>query len=422
MRRIITLCLVAMTFATLSAQAQTDNKSMSSMQNTSEMESVNPRMKEKNYNRWSVNLNGGYNVAVGPFTSGYYSARDNYFKNPSFNHVDINVRRMFSTKVGLMAVIGYDRFYNDGISLPFKNYMYTASLQGVLNVHRALNWEEFTNTFGLQVHFGPGFTFLKPQVIGQTFDALQFDNIYTINSGVTLLVKVSDRLALNLDYTINKNFSHNVTIDGKSEVNLIDNRTGIMHNASIGATFYLGKKEKHADWYWENTFQSKDDLLARVNELEAKLKDGNNNGFPDLYENYVNNKIDNSKVVNNGDKNTSNSDAKNMINSQFVNVFFDFDQTKISTGSISAINFLIKYLNENPNAKVDVIGYADELGNKDYNMRLSETRAKNVAEMLVRSGIAESRLNVMYKGEDNSVPKESSLARQLVRRVVFKVE
>ena len=110
-----------------------------------------------------------------------------------------------------------------------------------------------------------------------------------------------------------------------------------------------------------------------------------------------------------------------MINGQYVIVFFDFDETRITPGSISAINFLIKYLNSNPNASVDVIGYADELGDFNYNINLSKRRAERVMEMIVRSGVDAKRLRLVVKGEDNSVPKESKLARQLVRRVAFKV-
>jgi OOP family OmpA-OmpF porin len=111
-----------------------------------------------------------------------------------------------------------------------------------------------------------------------------------------------------------------------------------------------------------------------------------------------------------------------MINSQYVNVFFDFDETRITTGTVSAINFLIKYLNVNPNSNAEVIGYADEFGDFEYNIRLSRKRAEQVIEMIVRSGINANRLKLVVKGEDNSVPKESELARQLVRKVAFKVD
>ena len=61
---------------------------------------------------------------------------------------------------------------------------------------------------------------------------------------------------------------------------------------------------------------------------------------------------------------------------KYVNVFLTFDETRITPGSISAINFLIKYLNANPNANVDVIGYADELGDFNYNINLSKEEPK----------------------------------------------
>ena len=73
-----------------------------------------------------------------------------------------------------------------------------------------------------------------------------------------------------------------------------------------------------------------------------------------------------------GDNNYSLAQMKNMINGQYVNVFFDFDETRITTGTISAINFLIKYLNANPKANAEVIGYADEYGDYQYNINLQE--------------------------------------------------
>jgi OOP family OmpA-OmpF porin len=393
------------------------------------IDTLNPRSIEKNYNRWSVNLNGGFNAPVGPFTKGYHSATSDYLTDPTFNRLDLNVRRMFNTKFGVKLVFAYDKFSSAGTSIPFDNYMISTSFQGVLNVHRALNWEEFTNTFGLQLHFGPGLSFLESPVsqsATNTYnpDALSFDNIYSIVSGATVLIKVSDRVAVNINYSMNKNFSHHKNLDGRTNVDLVANRTGVIHNATAGLTVYLGKKEKHADWYWENKVDPLQELLARINLLETELQDSNNDGVPDAMDTIIDSRFDNiqnSINVMAGDVNVTNSEARNMINSQYVNVFFDFDKSTISTGTISAINFLIKYLNDNPKATVDVIGYADELGNTDYNLRLSETRAKNVAEMIVRSGISSSRLTVITKGEDNSVPKESSLARQLVRRVVFKV-
>jgi OOP family OmpA-OmpF porin len=163
-----------------------------------------------------------------------------------------------------------------------------------------------------------------------------------------------------------------------------------------------------------------------VVDTKGRAVDLNNNGVPDELESYINNTYGDLKAtVNNlvaGDNNYSNAQMRSMINGQYVNVFFDFDETRITTGTISAINFLIKYMNANPNTNAEVIGYADEFGNFDYNVDLSRRRAQRVMEMIVRSGIDAKRLKLVVKGEDASVPKDSKLARQLVRRVAFKVD
>lgn len=431
MYKTIVFCLIMATSFSVTAQdVNKVNYSKSQERDSSTLDSLNPRFKtKKNYNRWSVNVNGGFNAPVGPFTTGYHSATADYLTDPNFNHLDFNVRKMFNTKFGLMWVVAYDKFSSAGNSIPFNNRMFSTSLQGVINIHRALHWEEFTNTFGLQMHFGPGLTFLEAQEIRPVTSTyipkkFAFDNIYSIVSGATVLIKVSDRFAFNMDYTMSKNFSHHLNLDGRTKVDLAANRTGIVHTATAGATLYLGKKDKHADWYWEDKIDKPNELLARINTLEAQLKDTNKDGIPDCWDTYVTTKIDNLPAANNvvvSNQNYSNVEAMKMINSQYVNVFFDFDQSTVSAGTISAVFFLINYMKENPSATVDVIGYADELGNRDYNFRLSEKRAKNVAEMIVRSGIEESRLKIVIKGADNSVPKESELARQLVRRVAFKV-
>ena len=406
--------------------------------------------KEKNYNMWSVNLNVGTNIGVRPFTPGYYATTHNYITNPNFNHFDLNVRKMFNTKFGVMWDFGFDNFSNETGSPEFSNNLYRTSLQAVINMHRVMNFEEFTNTFGLQFHLGPGFLFLD----GKNNRTFHYDNIMSAMFGSTALIKISERLVFNLDFTVINNFTHHLALDGVSSLGPELSRTGLIYTSSLGLTYYFGNKEKHADWYYENKKDEIADLEARVADIEAMMndmdKDGvpnyldlenntiagvsvdtkgravdlNSNGIPDELEKYFDNKYNinqNALVI--GDNNVySNAQMKSMINGGYVNVFFDFDKDRITTGTISAINFLIKYLNANPKTNADIIGYADEMGDITYNMVLAGRRANKVKEMIVRSGISESRLKLSVKGEDNSVPKESKLARQLVRRVAFNVE
>jgi OOP family OmpA-OmpF porin len=429
MKKIIIFFLIGFSFVSAVAQENSMNEILAKKKIATVEELFNAELKGEKYNRWSLNLNGGFNAPVGPFTTGYFSATADYLTDPNFNHLDFNVRKMFNTKFGVKLSISYDKFSNAGTSIPFDNYMISSSLQGVINLHRVLNWEEFTNIFGLQFHFGPGLSFLESQVvqpITSTYKskALSFDNIYAVTSGATVLIKVTDRIVFSVDYSINKNFSHHLNLDGISKVALDDNRTGIIHNATAGLTVYLGKKEKHADWYLEKNGNKLDYLLARINNVEAQLNDANNDGIPDGLEMYVKGRFYNLQSNNNANsslQNLTNIEVRNMINSNMINVFFDFDQSRISSWAISDISFLIKYLNANPETSVDIIGYGDELDDSDDNLRLSKNRADNVSQMIIGLGIDASRLNVIKHIGDNSVAKESQLAKQLVRRVVFKV-
>lgn len=114
-----------------------------------------------------------------------------------------------------------------------------------------------------------------------------------------------------------------------------------------------------------------------------------------------------------------NGNLKDLINSGYVNVYFDFNRDMPNQESTNGLNFLITYLKNHPEVNADVIGYADEIGNSDYNKQLSNRRAENVKQILVDAGIDGSRLNIVANGEDTSVNKNSRHARQTVRKVTF---
>lgn len=276
MKKIVTILVLLVTF-NFSFSQEENNK------NSNEKKSPIAK-KEKEYNTWSVNFNFGTNIPVGPFNEGYYALTDDFFTQPEFNHFDLNVRKMFNTKFGLMFDFGYDNFDNSNNSKPFSNNMYRTTLQGVMNLHHVLNFEEFTRKFGLQFHTGAGFSYLFAPNYTTTFN--HYDNIFSVLTGMTGLIKISDRFAMNVDFTMSKNFSQHHTLDGTlyiDPINPSNARTGLVYNTTVGLTYYIGKKQTHADWYIGEKKEDKmDDLLARIQDLENKLKDTDGDGIPDL--------------------------------------------------------------------------------------------------------------------------------------------
>lgn len=81
-------------------------------------------------------------------------------------------------------------------------------------------------------------------------------------------------------------------------------------------------------------------------------------------------------------------------------IFFALNSAKIQEDENAKIDLLVKYLQNNPKAKVEVTGYADvDTGNPRINKTLSEKRAINVAEALKAKGIASDRIIVESKGD-----------------------
>lgn len=112
------------------------------------------------------------------------------------------------------------------------------------------------------------------------------------------------------------------------------------------------------------------------------------------------------------------------VGSTFVlkDIFFEFDKSTILQQSFFELMRLITLLNTYPDMQIEVGGHTDSKGSDSYNQRLSESRAKAVADYLISKGISERRLQ--YRGYGKSKPidsNETEEGRARNRRVEFKI-
>ncbi|VXC03893.1 Flagellar motor protein MotB [Flavobacterium sp. 9AF] len=420
MRKVITFLSLSLIFTSLvSAQEETE------------------KQVEGSFNKWSIDLNAGLSKPTAPFSPNYYAS------NTNFIHGDLGLRYMLNSKFGLKLDFGLDSFKNKSESFEFDGKYFRTDLQGVINLGRVLNFEEWTNTVNLQAHTGLGFSFMT----NDKFDGN--DDMTNFILGLTAQFRLSNRIALNADFTMVNNVNQTYTFDGMNDPSVVSDRgfNGTLYNASIGFSFYLGKNEKHADWFIPRNKQL-DELEARVAELETMMNDTdrdgvpdyldaepntitgvavdtkgravdmNKNGIPDEIEKYIENVKGGSNTNVN---NSTNQSVEDLINGGYINVYFDTNSSKPIPSSYAAIQFVTQYLKSNSNASVEVIGYADEVGTSEYNDKLSSARAAFVKDVIVKAGIDASRLVETGKGEDNSV-ENSAYSRKLVRRVTFKLK
>lgn len=83
-----------------------------------------------------------------------------------------------------------------------------------------------------------------------------------------------------------------------------------------------------------------------------------------------------------------------------ANIFFTIGKSAIRQSEMPELDKLAAYLNENPDAKVRLTGYADrQTGTAQINERISKERAAAVKAYLVGKGIAADRISTDAKGD-----------------------
>ncbi len=101
-------------------------------------------------------------------------------------------------------------------------------------------------------------------------------------------------------------------------------------------------------------------------------------------------------------------------------IHFDFNKHNIKKEYIPILNEVVKVMKENPNMKLRVTGYTDNIGSKDYNERLAMRRAQAVKEYLVRQGIEASRIETAGIGKANYIAENTTaIGRFTNRRAEF---
>jgi OOP family OmpA-OmpF porin len=400
MKKLILTLVFAASFTSLSAQTEAE---------TEKKESNN------DFNKWSVELAGGFNKPQRPLTAGYSTVLVSPYV------VDLGVRYMLNNKFGLKFDFGLNSFQGHDESIDFDTKYYRIDLQGVANLGRIMNFETWTKTIGLLGHAGFGLAQLESGTSAGN------DKIGNFIAGVTGQIRLTDRFALTGDFTTILNASQDLTFDAASHSNGRGFQ-GILFNATAGITYYLGKSAKHADWTVINVTDELEDKLAA---LEAKLtQDTDKDGVADYKDEEPNSAP--GAVVNTKGKTIvkdsqgtvvkTESDLKTLINGGYVGVYYEFNKSTPTADSTGNIDFILTYLRNNPSAKIEITGYADEIGSTSYNDTLSNARANNVKETLIKANVDESRLTIVGAGEDTSVNKDSEAARSLVRKVTFKIK
>ena len=97
------------------------------------------------------------------------------------------------------------------------------------------------------------------------------------------------------------------------------------------------------------------------------------------------------------------------------NIFYDVNKATVRPESQTALDELVKLLNENPNVTIELSSHCDYKGSSAYNKLLAQRRAESVVNYLVDKGIARDRLSPVGYGKE----KPKTIRKKLTEKLTW---
>jgi OOP family OmpA-OmpF porin len=418
---------------------------------------------ERNSN-WILEGSIGNIKGLKPYAENYFSSKSSgVFGQWEPNSFAIGGRYLMDEVFSVKASAGYDRFRNFNSksivtgqeAKPFDMRQINLQVQGFVNGAKLFNVSDQLGRFGLLIHGGVQVVamtskteniWVNGELENHNYNQTEYNGGLVF--GVTPQYRITNRLAVQLDVTSVHNYRQHFNWDGSFSDDR-ENLSGSTISLNLGLSFSLDKNTMHGDWFVN---PKKEDqkikvLENRLNDLETLMNDTDKDGVPD-YLDQENNSVSGVAVDSRGKmldinrngvpdemergkdgmngintaNNVSKDDAiKMFIEKGYINVFYDLGKDVPNSGSTNNVFYIVKFLKNYPDAKITLMGFADERGSSEINDALSARRAKNLSDIIKASGIDTSRIKIVGKGESTEF-LSTELGYDLSRRVSVKLE
>jgi outer membrane protein OmpA-like peptidoglycan-associated protein len=110
---------------------------------------------------------------------------------------------------------------------------------------------------------------------------------------------------------------------------------------------------------------------------------------------------------------------------KYALILFDFDKADIKARNRVVVDRIISRLGEIPDADVTIVGHTDTIGSEQYNLKLSERRAKAVYDQMIAAGMTPGE-KIVHQGVgpsfplyDNSLPEGRALNRTVTVSLAY---
>ena len=96
------------------------------------------------------------------------------------------------------------------------------------------------------------------------------------------------------------------------------------------------------------------------------------------------------------------------LGAAYITVLFDYDDDTLKEESLEELFTISRLMKANSKYTLLVEGHADERGTREYNLALSERRAKAVEDFLTATGVSSFNIEVVGYGEEMPVDNSSN--------------
>mgnify|MGYP002631750856 CR=1 FL=1 len=106
----------------------------------------------------------------------------------------------------------------------------------------------------------------------------------------------------------------------------------------------------------------------------------------------------------------------------FSPIYFAFDKANLTAAAKDTLDGVVRFMQANADAQVQIVGYTDALGTDDYNNRLGARRAMAARDYIVSNGIAAGRMTTVTRGETDPAADNTTVAGRAKNRRALAVE
>jgi outer membrane protein OmpA-like peptidoglycan-associated protein len=99
-------------------------------------------------------------------------------------------------------------------------------------------------------------------------------------------------------------------------------------------------------------------------------------------------------------------------------LYFQLNSKDLTEESLEAIPRIIQTIKDRNSENISVIGHTDTVGDREYNLQLSQNRALSISNLLIKNGVQSDHLVVTSHGKENPlIPTADNINEPRNRRV-----